>query len=60
MHLSADAQNDCAISFSGVVLSEDGSALDGASIQISSEQTGTVADDHGGFLFKNLCPGNYY
>ncbi|MBA4056336.1 MAG: TonB-dependent receptor, partial [Marivirga sp.] len=59
IRMLAYSQNDCAISISGVVLSEEGNALAGASIEIFSLKLGTVADDQGKFVFKGLCPGNY-
>lgn len=59
MHLTAYSQKDCALTFSGVVLSDDGSALAGASIEIVSAKLGTVTDDQGKFKVSDLCPGNY-
>lgn len=59
MHLFASAQGDCTVSFSGVVLSDQGGILEGASVEIGTLKLGTVTNDQGKFMFTGLCPGVY-
>ena len=44
---------------SGVVKGKNGETLPGAGILLSGYQTGTVADNEGKFVIKNLKEGNY-
>ncbi len=55
----ASAQNNCAIKFSGTVVTEKGEALAGASLGIGKTERGEVSDRNGKFLFSDLCPGEY-
>jgi len=54
----ANAQQNCVLNFSGLVLSAPGEALVGASIVLSSGAN-SVSDKQGKFIFTNLCIGEY-
>ncbi len=53
-------QQNCRSSLSGIVLSENGESLYGASITISSSvSSGTITNEEGKFIFNNICDDTY-
>jgi iron complex outermembrane receptor protein len=59
VHMLAHTQDKCNALFMGRIVNELNQPMIGAAIVLLPEQSGQHADNSGGFLFENICPGMY-